>query len=246
MIAALPMYDRPETAAALDRLWGAVRARLGSGPDRLTRGEDPWQAWRSPDLLLGQTCGFPFRARLHPRVTLVGTPVHRLDGCAPGEYRSVIVVRTDGPTALAEAAAGVLACNEALSQSGWAAVHAHLSAAGLSCGRVLRTGAHRASARAVAEGGADFAALDAVSWQMMRRWDGFAARLRVLEATAPTPALPFITAAGRDPAPLTAALEAAIEALDPQDRDTLCLHGLVQVPAAAYLAVPTPPPPPDG
>ena len=31
MIASLPMYDRPETAAANDRLWQGVRERLGQG-----------------------------------------------------------------------------------------------------------------------------------------------------------------------------------------------------------------------
>lgn len=40
MIAGFPMYDRPETAAAHDRLWSAIRARLGYGPARLTRAYD--------------------------------------------------------------------------------------------------------------------------------------------------------------------------------------------------------------
>ena len=53
MIASLPMYDRPETAAANDRLWQGVRERLGQGPEHLTRGGDLWAQWQSPDLILG-------------------------------------------------------------------------------------------------------------------------------------------------------------------------------------------------
>ena len=62
MIASLPMYDRPETAAANDRLWQGVRTRLGEGPEHLVRAGDPWEHWQSPDLLLSQTCGLPFRS----------------------------------------------------------------------------------------------------------------------------------------------------------------------------------------
>ena len=52
MIAHLGMYDRPETAAANDRLWTAMRAHLGRGPDALTRDAEVWQVWQSPDLLI--------------------------------------------------------------------------------------------------------------------------------------------------------------------------------------------------
>ena len=95
MIAALPMYDRPETAAATDRYWGLIRdglrAREIEAPDDLTRTDDLWTLWQSPDLVLAQTCGLPFRARLHGQVQLVGTPDFGLPGCAPGYYNSVII-----------------------------------------------------------------------------------------------------------------------------------------------------------
>ena len=69
MIASLPMYDMPHLRGAHDRYWTAIRDALGYGPDALTRGGDPWAEWQSPDLLLGQTCGLPYRARLHDKVT---------------------------------------------------------------------------------------------------------------------------------------------------------------------------------
>lgn len=248
MIAALGMYDRPETAGANDRLWAGIRDRLRSAglaaPDSLTRGEGAyWPAWQSPDLLLAQTCGFPFRARLHGHVTLVGTPDYGLPDCPPGYYSSVLIARADDPRLLPDLAAARFAFNDGLSQSGWAAPQNHVAAMGLRFRPTVETGAHRASAAAVAEGRADIAAVDAVTWALMRRWDPVVAGLREVARTAPTPGLPLITAAGRDPAPLAAAVAGAIGDLSSDDRDTLHLRGLAHIPAARYLAVPTPPPP---
>lgn len=74
MIAFLGMYDMPDLHAANDRLWTLIRQHLGFGPDTLSRGLDPWEIWQSPDLVLAQTCGMPFRTRLHRDVALIGTP----------------------------------------------------------------------------------------------------------------------------------------------------------------------------
>ena len=97
MIAALPMYDLPPMQAANDRYWSGIRDRLrGMGvaaPQTLARGmDDLWGVWQDPGLVLAQTCGYPFRARLHGHVTLIGTPDFAVSGCAPGYYCSVFVV----------------------------------------------------------------------------------------------------------------------------------------------------------
>lgn len=245
MIASLPMYDRPEAAAANDRFWQAVRAALGHGPERLTRGGDPWDHWQSPDLLLSQTCGYPYRTRLHGRVQLVAAPDHGLEGCPAGHYNSVLVVRRDDPRAdPADFADARIAYNDPLSQSGWAAPQNLARSLGFVFRNPVATGAHAASARAVAENRADIAALDAVSWAMIRRHDGCAAGLRIIARTPPTPALPYITGPRGDAPALRSALRAAVDALSAGDRQTLCLTGIHTVPHDAYLAVPNPPPPP--
>ena len=105
----------------------------------------------------------------------------------------------------------------------------------------MQSGGHLASAKAVAEGQADIAALDAVSWLMMERYEPWAAKLRVLEWTAPTPGLPLITAQGRDADAIFIAVSAALARLSPDDKAALSLKGLVKISKADYLAVLNPP-----
>lgn len=249
MIAALGMYEMAGMAAANDRLWAAIRdglrARGLPAPEALTRGEGAyWPAWTAPDLVLAQTCGFPYRARLHGQVTLIGTPDYGLPDCPPGHYCSVFVARRDDPRAGLAAFDGVaLAYNEALSQSGWAAPQTHAAGLGLRFPAGLQTGGHRLSVAAVAAGRADLAAIDALTWELLRARGGEAARLREVARTAPTPGLPLIAATGADAGATFAAASDAIAALSPGDRAVLHLRGLVRIAAADYLAVPTPPAP---
>ncbi len=249
MIASLGMYDLAPLHEANDRLWAEVRDRLRArgvaAPEALTRGEDAyWTAWQSPDLVLSQTCGYPYRKRLHGRVTLVGTPDYGMDGCAPGHYRSVFVARAgDDRATLAAFSHSRFAYNEDLSQSGWAAPQNHAAAHGLHLAPFLRTGGHRLSALAVAEGQADLAAIDAVTWALLQRHDRVTDRLRVVGQTDPTPGLPLISRLGMDADLLFEATAAAIAALSPADRDLLHLRGIVRIPAADYLKVTNPPAP---
>ena len=248
MIASLGMYDFGPAMAANDRLWASIRDGLRSGgiaaPDALTRGEGAyWPAWEAPDLVLSQTCGYPFRARLHTRVTYIGTPDYGVEGCPPGHYNSVFVVRKDDPRqTLADFDGAPFAFNEALSQSGWAAPQTHAARLGLRLPTVLMSGGHRRSAAAVAEGLADIAAVDAVTHALMQG-DPAAAALRVIARTDPTPGLPLIAAKGADAGAIFDAVAEAIAALARQDRATLRLKGLVRFAAADYLAVPNPPAP---
>lgn len=244
MIASLPMYDTASTAAANDRLWQAIRARIGKGPDALDRQTDPHETWRDPALILSQTCGLPYRSGLHGKVQLVGTPDYGLHGCSPGYYRSALVVRADDPRrSVTEFAGARFARNDRRSQSGWAAFLNHLDDLGphaeLSV-RVTDTGAHRASAQAVADGHADLAALDAVTWALIQRDTDLDMHLRVLDWTRPTPGLPLITSAHEDAEAMFAAVSAAISALSENDRRCLLLKGIVKIPAGNYLDVPTP------
>ncbi len=243
MIASLPMYDRPETAAANDRFWDLIRGNLNiEAPEKLTRGGDMWDHWQSADLLLSQTCGLPYRTRLHGKVKLVGTPVHDLS-CGAGYYYSVVIARkNDARAAFSDFADTVIAVNGWGSQSGWAAPQNFASDHGFAFHKAHISGGHGASAQAVAEGVADIAALDAVSWKMLTLFDDFTRDLKEIAHTPPTPALPYISAMGRDADDLGDAVSAAIDQLAPDDRKALCLKGFTTIHSDDYLAVQTPPP----
>lgn len=96
--ASLAMYDLPELQDANDALWLALRGRLqeqgvGCLPAALTRGADLDAVWAAPNLLLAQTCGYPFMTRLRARVRLVATPRYRAKGCDGPFHRAAMVVR---------------------------------------------------------------------------------------------------------------------------------------------------------
>jgi len=241
MIASLPMYDRPETQAANDRLWSLIRAGLGRGPERLTRGTSLWDDWRNPDLLLSQTCGLPYALGLHEVAQLVASPVFALPDCPPGHYFSWIVTRRDDPRReVADFDGARLACNSFDSQSGFGSAQILARKHGIAFSDPLATGAHALSAKALAAGEAEIAMIDAVTWTMIERWDASAAALQIIGRTDPTPATPYITARGNDPAPIAAAMAGAIAALAEADRDLLRLTGVTHVSHDAYLAVPRP------
>ncbi|WP_306155011.1 phosphate/phosphite/phosphonate ABC transporter substrate-binding protein [Roseovarius sp. MMSF_3281] len=246
MIANLMMYARPETEAATARLWALIRegltARGIEAPETLAQEAGEFEVWTDPDLVLSQTCGMPYRLWLHDRVALVGTPDYGLEGCRPGHYRSAVVVRVDDPrAALGDFREAVFAFNQTFSHSGYAAPYALCSRHGVWFENRVQTHGHRISAQAVAEGRADIAALDGVTWRLMQRHEALPERLRVLCWTGESPGLPLITARGEQVPDLRAAVAQAIEQMNETDRDLLGLRGLVDLPKEAYLSVPNPP-----
>ena len=149
---------------------------------------------------------------------MVATPVYDADGCDGAWYRSAIVVRREYPAGgLAALRDTICAVNAVDSNSGMNLLRAEV--APLAQGapffrRVIITGSHAASLRAVATGEADIAAIDCVTLALLSdiRPDAVAA-IRILGWTTPSPGLPMITA-GDDHT-----LLALREALDAAARD---------------------------
>ncbi len=248
MIASLMMYNRPETAAAHDVYWAQLRASFAKRgidtPEMMSNDAPAFDVWRAPDLVLSQTCGLPYRMYLSDEVTLVGTPDFGIEDCAPGYYRSAVVVRQDDLRLnLPDFADARLAYNEAHSQSGFGAIHAAAQAQGFWFTDMIQSGGHARSAQLVAKGTADIAALDAQTWRYISRFDASAKDLRVLTWTNPTPSLPYITRKGMDADAVFDGVSEAIAALAPQTRAALDLRSIVRIPKADYLALPVPPAP---
>jgi ABC-type phosphate/phosphonate transport system substrate-binding protein len=241
------MYDWPEVASAHDALWAAIADRLAdagiAAPRRLDRSTATESVWRSPGLVLSQTCGYPFVTRLRGAVDLLAVPIYAAEGCEGVCYSSVIVVRRDDPGESIAAFGGRrFAFNSRDSLSGYVALVGHARERGLAEHAVhwVETGSHRAALVAVAEGRADLAAIDAVCWELALRHEAAACRkLRVLDRTRLRSALPFITAAGRPIAEFQAVRDAFLAALASPEmsaaRDALCLSGAEAMAEDEYL-----------
>lgn len=245
MIANLMMYQRSELVGAHERYWALIRHHLAEvgidSPKDLSQSAEEFFVWKHPDLVLSQTCGMPYRIWLHDQVALVGTPDFGLVGCPAGYYRSALVVRVDDLRSdILAFKDATFAFNQTFSQSGYAAPFWHVEPFGFWFENRLQTGQHLLSARAVAEGRADIAALDAVTWRNAEAFEPFADKLRVLEWTSPTPGLPLITARENDASAIFTAVEQAIAGLDQQDKSALGLYGIVRIAKEDYLAVPNP------
>lgn len=247
MTASMIMYARPELDAAHARLWSCLHARLTAqgikAPKNLRQTGSEFELWEDPELVFSQTCGMPYRTRLHGKVQLLATPDYGLEGCPQGYYRSAIIIRADDARkALDQFASARLAYNMGHSQSGFASIYAHVAPMGFWFQNRVESGGHLNSARMVADGRADIAAVDAQTWRLIQRYEAVSGQLRVLEWTAPTPALPFITGAAQNAAAVRACLRLALEDMPAADLATLDIKGIVEIPHRDYMAVPTPPP----
>lgn len=246
MIASLMMYARPELEAAYERFWSLIRYELQQvaieSPAELSQELNEFYVWNHPDLLLSETCGMPYRLWLHPHVNLVGALDYGINGCPPGYYCSALVVRYDDErSALREFDQAMFAYNQEYSHSGFNAAYWHVEPHGFWFENQLHTGQHLMSAKAVADGNADIASLDAISWRLISRYEAFASQLRILEWTQPTPGLPLITGLKYDASVLAKAVERSIESLSDYDRTDLGLRGIVNIPKYRYLEISNPP-----
>jgi len=236
VIAALPMYDYAPMRAAAQRFWSDVRLSISREipeysevPEALGQPTDVWAHWRQPDLFFSQTCGYPYISGLRDTVHLIGTPDYGVVPGLPGWYCSVIVVHAnDMRRKLADFQGASFVCNGRDSQSG---CHAMMFEILTKLGerrlfdQCVLSGSHIASVAMVADGNADIAAIDAVTWQLLQRYQPAAANLRVLGRTVATPGLPYITARQHDVGIMTNAVVAGIDRLSKLDSATLGIKG---------------------
>jgi ABC-type phosphate/phosphonate transport system substrate-binding protein len=235
LVASLGMYDYPFVAEANQRLWTAISAYLrGAGVDAPTVLDpvDPREVWADPRLLFGQTCGYPFVIALRGRVSLIATPVYSFEGCDGPNHCSFVVAKAKSrDRSLASFAGTRAALNARDSNSGMNLFRALL--APIARGRpmfseVVVTGSHAASLAAVAEGAADIAAIDCVSFGLLRSsrpelFEGVA----VIAQTQSTPGLPFVINAELGKSLLMAVRVALFAALnDPALADACAALGL--------------------
>ncbi len=242
--ASLGMYPLAEVRWAFDELWRGVAAALDWVPSALDWELELPAVWEDPELVVGQTCGWPLVTHLRDRVRVLGTFAPGLPddagsdatGTAPHCYRSVLVARE--PAALGAFASRTAAVNGPDSLSGWVSlVAAVVGPGGTWPGSVRWTGAHLESLREVRDGAADVASIDAVTFELARRHRPALVEGLVVVGRGPAvPALPLVTVADRSDAAvaeLQAALAGAVRAA-PAAAEAACVAAFVPLAFADY------------
>lgn len=246
--ASLVMYaSPPPVAEATELFWQAFAARIRlmglDAPSTLDGTIRYDQAWLRPDLLFGQTCGYPYVRHLRGKVQLVATPVYGLPGCDGAFKCSFLIVNARCSAENIEGLRGSRAAiNEPGSNSGYN-LFRHFVAAYAVDGRffasVVETGGHLASIDAVASGKADIASIDCVTYGNTLRLDpDRLAGVRILAETVKGPGLPFITAASTSASDLAILRQALAQTIADPDLadvcDTLSLRGISVLGDADY------------
>ncbi len=234
------MYPFERLEPAWERLWSLVHRRAPWTPPTLRWDGDPHDHWRDPRCLVAQACGWPAMTELRHDVTIAGAFTLALDDADGHRYRSVLLANR--PIDLADVAAGRLtaAVNATDSLSGWISLLAVTVGAGNPWpGPVRWTGSHAASLRAVSDGAADIASVDALTLAYLRRDQPADVAGLIEVCRGPwVPSLPIVVRRG-DAAERIDDLRAAIAASldDPvaaSVRAELLVDGFVALDEAAY------------
>ncbi len=251
-LAALPMYNVTPALAAdwrtlLDHVRRHVRPWLearGDSFEVIHPSTSLTEFWLRGDVLLTQTCGYPLMHALNDRVQLVATPIFSVDGCANGDYRSVLVARKAAGVTSLESSRGLRAAyNSDDSNSGMNLLrHA---VAPFANGRaffasVIETGGHLASLEALLNNRADIAAIDCISFAFVQEYlPALASGVVTIGVTAASPGLPLIASKDVPPDGISAlriALASVIEE-DPPLTRRLKLAGFAQRPLDDYSVI---------
>lgn len=199
MIASLAMYPFESLRASYDQLWARIADRLDGAPASLDWSLGHVSAARRPDLLLGQTCGWPLVTELDGLVDVVGAFDVEVPEASAGHYRSVVIEGPDPD--------GPVAVNGIDSLSGWVS---WCAVRGVPDNRLI-TGSHEASVIAVARGDASAASIDAVSWAHLQTiHPALSSRVTVVGHGPSVPTLPLVTRAGGDVMALRTALDEVV------------------------------------
>ena len=189
-------------------------------------------------MLLGQTCGYPLATSLKGKVRYVATPVYSVEGCEGPQYSSAIVVKRDSGLGVASLAGRTFAYNSRNSLSGYRVVRAMFGDPEAFFARIVVSGGHRNSARMVADDGAEVAAIDAVCWDMLRKFEGETFdKLRVIGWTPKQPSLPMITSLNTHDETVNLLCKALKAVSQMPEAHALSITGFVEVPISGYHAL---------
>ena len=239
MQASLPMYDFPEVREATNAWWQGIAKHMRQQgienvPAHLTTELPLDQLWTGDELFLSQCCGFDVMNSYKDHLSVLMISDWDAEGCETGQYCSLVIVHEDSPhNHLADLKDSIAVINGPESHSGmnalFSAIQPH-SVDGQFFKEIHISGAHADSLRFVQNKQADIAAIDNVTFALLKRYRPSAINgVRVLCQTKSAPALPYVTSINtglETQKQMQAALQAAFDDPDwAESRETLLLRG---------------------
>ena len=197
------MYDFPEVRHATEALWQGMtrhfrREGVAQIPLQLVHDRHLNSLWSDDRLFFSQSCGYDIVHRYKNRLQVLATPWFAAPGCSDGNYASTIVVPENSPYRnVVDMFGTVVVVNGPESHSGMNALFALVapySRDGKFFSEVRISGSHAASLAALKKGAANVAAVDCMTYELLRRYrptaiDG----TRPLGLTYAAPAPPYVT-----------------------------------------------------
>jgi ABC-type phosphate/phosphonate transport system substrate-binding protein len=209
--ASLAMYPFEPLHRAWERVWSAIHDQAPWTPESLRWDGDAPDHWTDPDCLVAQACGWPVVTSLRGHVEVVGAFTLALNDGDGHRYRSVVMANRRAALADLVAERAIAAVNAPDSLSGWVSLlAAAVGPGGAWPGPVRWTGGHVESLRALRDGRADVASIDALSLSFVRRYHpDLVVGLHEIDRGPWVPSLPVVVRAGT-PAPRVDVLRRAI------------------------------------
>ena len=201
-IAALRYYESPTVKSAMQDWWNGLavafrRQGIQGVPGKLFMEGGFNEGIGRPNLLFGQTCGYPFTHEFRGKLNVIATPIYDAPHSNGPEYSSVILAnKHSGIVTLEDAEGKCVAVSNRDSFSGYIALQSvFLPFAGDSpfFDSILITVSQWNSLLAVADGRADIFACDCISYELARLANSeLVEQLRFIGTSPYAPGLPYV------------------------------------------------------
>ena len=240
--AELPMYPITEPVQQANERWLSRTLALLDVQRLPNPSSDLHTLFRAPQLLLTQTCGYPLITALRGQVQLIGRPDFDLPHSYNGQHHSLLLVREDNPQHSLETLRGSRGAANSLDSNTGMNLLRHALAPWQRNGRFFHSlelsGSHRQSLAWLREGRVDLVAVDSVTFAYLALYaPEDVAGVRILQTSAPSPTLPYITAGdARQAERIRQALNQALRD-EPQVAEVLRIRQVLPASEEDYLVL---------
>ena len=245
------MYDIVEIRDAHNSLWeGLARHFRNQGiddvPGRLVHDRPVNFLWSDDRLFMSQCCGYDIVHQYKNQLQVLATPCFDAPGCSNGNYSSAIIVPSDSSyDDVIDMTMKVAVVNGPESHSGMNALFSLVaphSEDNKFFAEVIVSGGHSESLAMMVAGKADVAAVDCVTYELLRRYRPEAIEgTRRLGLTCSAPAPPYVTSGKTDLDRVRRMQDALLEAFEDPDltasREALLLDKIKLSSAATYQPI---------